>query len=72
MSLTTAKRFEQPNYTAEQVREHVAEALKIVDELDVPDDLRVAAFGKAVDLVAAKQIVFEQPATVQFDPRMLQ
>lgn len=72
MGIDTARRIEQQHNTPEQVREYVREALAVVDELDVPDDLRAAAFAKACDLISGKQIVFEQPASIAFDPRILQ
>jgi hypothetical protein len=42
------------------VRGYLIEALAIVSELELSDDLRQLAFSKAVDLLAAKQIVLEQ------------
>lgn len=53
------RRTELPHNTREQVRDYLREALAVVDERDVPDDLRAAAFGKAVDLLSAKQITLE-------------
>lgn len=53
------RRVEFQHNTPEQVQEYLAEALRIVDELELADDLRVPAFVKAVDLVAAKQITIE-------------
>jgi hypothetical protein len=47
--------------SSEQVRLYLDEALQIVAELDVPDDLRVACFTKAADLIASKQL-FIDPA----------
>lgn len=46
--------------TPAQVREYIAGALEIVDELELHDELRVPAFVKACDLLAGKQITFEQ------------
>lgn len=57
-------RTERKHNSDDQVREYLAGALAIVGELEVPDDLRVAAFGKAVDLLAAKHITFETVAPV--------
>jgi hypothetical protein len=51
---------EYPHNTPEQVRDYLLEALTIVAEIDPPDDLRGLAFSKAVDLVSAKQVIFEQ------------
>jgi len=53
-------RREEHHYTKEQVREHLLAALTVVDELEIPDDLRSAAFTKAVELLSGKQILFEQ------------
>jgi hypothetical protein len=53
------KREYQHN-TLEQVRDYLLEALTIVAEIDPPGDLRGLAFSKAVDLVSAKQVIFEQ------------
>jgi len=47
--------------TREQAEEYLAGALEIVDALGPPDDLRVAFFTKAVDLLAGKNVVLEQP-----------
>jgi len=48
--------------TPEQVHHYLEQALAIVNALELTDDLRVAAFNKAVDLVAGKQITLEQIA----------
>jgi hypothetical protein len=48
--------------TPEQVTEYLRDALAIVESLDPPDDLRVACFTKAAELVSAKQVIFEQSA----------
>ena len=56
----TGRRVEYPHHTSEQVRGYLADALAIVTELDLDDDLRALAFAKAVELLAAKQIVMEQ------------
>lgn len=53
-------RRELPNYTVEQVETHLREALAIVNELDPDDDDRPILLSKAIDLLAAKQIVIEQ------------
>lgn len=52
-------RRELPNNTPEQVREYVRETLAILDELDVPGDLREVAFTGALGLVSGKQLVLE-------------
>lgn len=54
-----ARYSERQNNTPEQVREYLREALDVVDELGPPDDLRVACFTAAVNLVSAKQVTAE-------------
>lgn len=61
-------RREIHHYTAAQVREHLAEAITLLDELEVPDDLRQVAFVNAYNSLAAKAIAEEQ---VQFVPPQL-
>jgi hypothetical protein len=56
------KAFEAYFHSDDQVREYVTKAAAIVDDLDVPDDLREAAFTKALDLLAQKQVTFEAVA----------
>jgi len=56
------RRTEVQHNTADQVREYLQGALDIVHELELDDDLRVPAFQKAVDLLAAKQLLLEQVA----------
>lgn len=65
------RRAEEHFHTPEQVSEHLAQALALVEAHDPPDDLRVPFFVKAADLLAAKQVFFEQPQPVQVDPRLL-
>jgi len=45
--------------TPEQVRAYLREALAVVAELVPPEDLRVACFTKAADLVSAKHVMVE-------------
>jgi len=54
------RRTEHQHNTPEQVKQYLEQALAIVAELELADDLRVPAFEKAVDLCAGKQITFEQ------------
>jgi hypothetical protein len=54
------RRIEHQHNTREQVKGYLETALELVGELEVDGDLKVACFEKAVDLVAGKQIVFEQ------------
>jgi hypothetical protein len=54
------KAFECHFHDEAQVREYVQGALRALDGLDVQGRLREIAFGKAVDLLAQKQVTFEQ------------
>ena len=54
------RRIEERHHTDEQVDEIVAKAARLVDDQEIADDLRVAAFTQAMGLYAAKQIVVEQ------------
>jgi hypothetical protein len=56
------KAFEAYFHSDEQVREYVAKSVALVDDLNVPGDLREAAFAQAVQLLAQKQVTFEQIA----------
>lgn len=46
--------------TPEQVTSYLRAALNCVDEAEIPEDLRGPAFVKAVDLIAAKQVMLDQ------------
>lgn len=59
MSINVGRR-EYPHHSPEQVRGYLIEALAIVSELELDDELRRIAFTKAVDLLSAKQIIMEQ------------
>lgn len=61
------RRKEEQHNTPQQVRDYLTEALAIVGELEVTDELRVPAFEKACDLLAGKQVTFEQVAPAGFD-----
>lgn len=52
-------RTEHPHYTDEQVRAHLRDTLAILDDLAVPDDLRVEAFGRVFAALSMKQIAIE-------------
>lgn len=54
-------RVETMHNTPAQVREYLAEALAIVAELEVTDELRAVAFTKALDLLASKSITIQPP-----------
>lgn len=56
------RRHEVVHNTPEQVAGYLDEALRIVAQIEPPEDLRAIAYGKAVDLLAAKNITIEQPA----------
>lgn len=53
-------RREEPHHTLEQVRQYVIKAAVVARTTDIPDEWREAAFLKAVDLLASKDIVREQ------------
>lgn len=57
------------NYTADEVRDHLVNALNLTTELDPPADLRVPVFNQAVGLLSGKQIIVEQ---MQQSPNGLQ
>lgn len=56
------QRREEQHNTPEQAHHYLQQTLVIIDEADVPEDLREAAFAKVYDSVASKQIFFEQVA----------
>ena len=57
-------------YDAAEVEKALREAVQLVDDLDVPDDLRVAAFTHAYGSLTQKQVVMEQvsPAGIVLRP----
>lgn len=55
----SAHRVEVQNYEPEQVAGHLDDALAIMAGTEVPDDLRVAAFSKVLELLAAKQVILQ-------------
>jgi hypothetical protein len=60
-----------PHYTPAEVDLIINRALIVVDELNVPDDLRAVAFTQAATLLAAKTVQIMQPQQVPFDLRNL-
>lgn len=58
MHTATEHYFHKP----EQVAEAVAEAVRIVDEAALPQNLRAVAFEKVLELLTSKQVFFEQIA----------
>jgi hypothetical protein len=62
------QRQELPNNTIEQVKQYVQDALTLTETIDPPDDLRAAVFTAAVNLIASKQIVMQQPQPLAFTP----
>ncbi len=54
------KAGEAHHNTPEEVRGWLLDAIAVVSELEVPKDLRVAAFEKAYASLSAKQITYEQ------------
>ena len=56
------KAFEAHFHSEDQVRGYLDVAERLVDDLSVAYDLREAAFTRAVDLLAQKQVTFEAVA----------
>ena len=51
------------HHTRNQVERYLSDALQLVNELELTDDLREACFTKAVDLLSSKQIFFNETDT---------
>lgn len=49
--------------TEKQVVELLTFAAALVEQLDIPEDLRGIAFSKAIDLKASKQVFIDQAET---------
>jgi hypothetical protein len=47
--------------TPEQVREYLRAALLVVEELEVPEDLRAVAFTAAINLTSSKHVTEMHP-----------
>lgn len=60
-------KVEARHHTDEEVHDAITKALTLVDELDVPGDLRRAVFEQAVTLYAQKAVTFVE----QFQPGAL-
>jgi hypothetical protein len=54
------QKTEVPLNTEAQVMDYLRAALSIVEDCDVPEDLRVAACAAVYNSVAGKQVFFEQ------------
>jgi hypothetical protein len=70
------QRNEIQHNTYEQVRTYLAEALEMTEASECPEDLRVAFFAAAANMLASKQVVITQAAPVQLgglgiDPRTM-
>lgn len=57
-------RREEMHHTYEQAFGIIASAEQLVADAEVDEDLRPVAFAKAVDLLAAKQIFFDQASAI--------
>ena len=60
-------RNELAHYTREQTVELLRDGLAIIDELQIPEELRPIAYRKAVELLAAKTITTTQASPVPLD-----
>lgn len=47
-------------HTPDEIEEAIEQALAMLERVAPPDDLRVTAFGKAVDLLTGKNVQIEQ------------
>ena len=56
--------MEQRNYTREQVVGTLREGLEVLDEANVPAELRSIAFERALQLIASKRIEQAVPAGI--------
>lgn len=65
------QREEIQHNTAAQVKGYLDEALRVVAELEIDDELKVPAFVKAVDLLAAKQVMMTPTAAAAADLSLL-
>lgn len=54
------KADEAHHNTDEQVRGYIGKAIALMDELDVPAELRPTLAAEAVRLYGAKQVTYEQ------------
>jgi hypothetical protein len=50
--------------TEAQVMDYLRAALSIIEDGNVPEDLRVAAFAAVYNSVCSKQVIIEQPQMV--------
>lgn len=58
------QRQEIPNNTEEQVRQYLLDTLALIEEVDIPGDLRAVAFEQIFQARAGKQILMSQPQPV--------
>lgn len=54
------RRTEHLHHTREQIAQAIEDAAAIVTEAELAPELQEVAFSKAIDLLTAKQIFFEQ------------
>lgn len=60
------------HHTEPEVKEYVEGALRIVNEVELDDDLRGIAFSKAIELLSGKLFIQDQASGVPMDlERML-
>ena len=65
------RRTDDPHHTDEQVSEYLVRAVKILNRRDFTPEERAAVLPVVVTLLASKQVFYEQPQPVMFDPRLL-
>ena len=54
------RRTEQPNYTLEQVEQHVRDALEVAGRCHLTHDERAVLLAPIFDKLAGKQIIMEE------------
>ena len=54
------RRTEQPNYTLEQVEQHVRDTLEVASRCELTDEERIALLPGIFDKLAGKQIIMEE------------
>lgn len=60
--MSLRKTGEAHHHTRDEVQRYVEDALSIVEAVELDGELRPLAFAKALDLLATKQIMYEQIA----------
>lgn len=62
------RRTEQPNYTLEQIEQHVRDTLEVAAKCGLTDEERTALLPAIFDKLAGKQIIMEEIGGVLGSP----